>query len=202
MSVEEQGRHEFTRILRECREGDGDALERLMPLVYDELRRVANHYMQNERSGHTLQPTALVHEAYARLVGAEIEWESRVHFFRAAGRGMRRVLVDHARARGSAKRGGERVRVTLDDGNLRPKEAALDIVELDDALERLARDRRKSSSSSSSSASAVRRSLERSTSRRRPSTAIRASPAPGCTALFPRDELRSGKPAQVDLRRR
>ena len=92
MSVEEQGRHEFTRILRECREGDGDALERLMPLVYDELRRVANHYMQNERSGHTLQPTALVHEAYARLVGAEIEWESRVHFFRAAGRAMRRVL--------------------------------------------------------------------------------------------------------------
>jgi hypothetical protein len=86
--------------------------------------------MQNERSGHTLQPTALVHDAYARLVGAEIEWESRIHFFRAAGRAMRRVLVDHARARGSAKRGGERVRVSLDDGNLRPKEAALDIVEL------------------------------------------------------------------------
>jgi RNA polymerase sigma factor (TIGR02999 family) len=134
-----------TRLLAECREGSPDAFDRLMPLVYNELRRLAGHHMRGERREHTLQPTALVHEAYARLVGVEITWRDRAQFFRAASQAMRRILVDHARAKRSAKRGGGEPRQPLDDavdtvvaagGEGTP---AADLVDLDRALLRLER---------------------------------------------------------------
>jgi RNA polymerase sigma factor (TIGR02999 family) len=128
-----------TELLLDWRRGDQDALEQLIPLVYDELRRIAARQLRSERPDHTLQPTALVHEAYGRLVGADITWNDRAHFFAIAARTMRRVLVDHARAQEREKRGGGAVRVTLDE-NLavdagRPEE----MLALDAALEQLAK---------------------------------------------------------------
>ena len=108
-------RPDVTRLLNDASGGDEEALSRLLPLVYDELRELAVRHMQAERSDHTLQPTALAHEAYLRLVGAsEISWKSRAQFFAVAAQAMRRILVDHARRRKSAKRGGDRVRVPLE----------------------------------------------------------------------------------------
>ena len=136
---------EITLLLAECRQGAPGALDRLMPFVYDELRRLAGHYMRGERKEHTLQPTALVHEAYARLVGLEITWRDRAQFFQAAAQAMRRILVDHARAKRSAKRGGGAPRQPLDDAIdsiVIGEEAgalAADLVDLDRALERLER---------------------------------------------------------------
>jgi RNA polymerase sigma factor (TIGR02999 family) len=125
-----------TELLVEWRRGDRSALDRLMPLVYAELRRLAGAYLKSERSGHTLEPTALVHEAYARLVDADVPWRDRVHFFAVAARTMRRILVDHARARQRAKRGGELIRVPLDEerAGTGPE---LDILALDEALGQL-----------------------------------------------------------------
>ena len=110
-----------------------------MPLVYDELRRLAQHYLRLERSDHTLQSTALVHEAYVRLVGRDSPpWQSRAHFFGIAARLMRQILVEHARAHRAAKRGGNAVKLTLEDATSVAQPVAIDLVALDDALQKLA----------------------------------------------------------------
>ncbi|REJ86124.1 MAG: RNA polymerase subunit sigma-70 [Acidobacteria bacterium] len=127
-----------THLLERWREGDSRALDELMPVVYDELRRVAARRMRDERPGHTLAPTDLLHEAYGRLVQADIPWQDRAHFFAVAAGTMRRILVDHARGRAARKRGGDAVRVTLDDSL--PLDAAEPetLLALHEALERLA----------------------------------------------------------------
>ena len=107
---------ETTRILSAIEQGDPRAAEQLLPLVYDELRKLAARQMADERSDHTLQPTALVNEAYMRLVG-DMQFQGRGHFFAAAAEAMRRVLVDHARRHATGKRGGGRRRVPLDEGS-------------------------------------------------------------------------------------
>lgn len=127
-----------TRILREIREGNENAAERLVPLIYDDLRALASRYMRNEPADHTLQPTALVHEAFLRLVDTDrIEWQTRAHFLAVAARTMRRILVDHARRRRAIKRGGGH-KVTLVEGLAFNEQRPLDLVALDDALARLA----------------------------------------------------------------
>ncbi|MBV9958072.1 MAG: sigma-70 family RNA polymerase sigma factor [Acidobacteria bacterium] len=144
MSQEPQ--HEVTQILHDWSEGDAEAPARLMPLVYDELRRLARSYLQRENRGHTLQPTALVHEAYLRLVDqTRVSWQNRAHFYGIAANMMRRVLVDHARRRASGKRGGSAVRLSTEDVQIPLEERAADFVALDEALEELAKfDERKS----------------------------------------------------------
>ena len=127
-----------TTLLAAWRKGDPDAFDRLVPLVYDQLREIAARQLRGERPGHTLQPTALVHEAYQRLVGTEIEWQDRVHFFSVAARTMRRVLVDYARSRGAAKRGAGAVFVTLEPAIAKAPETPSEILALDEALDRLA----------------------------------------------------------------
>jgi RNA polymerase sigma factor (TIGR02999 family) len=136
----------ITRLLHDWRNGDQSALDRLMPLVYEELRRMANHYMRNERRGHTLQTSALVNEAYLRLVDHEnIEWQNRAHFFGVAAQAMRRILVDHARTRNYQKRGGGAQQVSLDEAMTLAGDRAAELIALDDALRELARmDERKS----------------------------------------------------------
>lgn len=129
---------DVTRLLRSWRETDDpDTLDRLVPLVYDELRRLAAHHLRGEAAGHTLEPTALVHEAYARLVGGPSRFENRAHFFAVAAGAMRRVLVDHARRRNRAKRGGGAIPVTLTGGSARVDPWTLDLLALDEALGRL-----------------------------------------------------------------
>ena len=135
-----------TELLLAWSDGDEAALDRLMPLVEAELRRLARGYMGRERPGHTLQATALVNEAFLRLTEARrVRWQDRAHFLGISARLMRRVLVDHARARGYQKRGGGAQRVTLDEGLVASPDAGLDVLALDRALEALARiDDRKS----------------------------------------------------------
>ena len=117
--------HQVTQLLVRWREGDRRALDELMPLVYDELRRLASHYMRGERPGHTLQTSALVNEAYLRLAAhEEMQWQDRAHFLAVAAQVMRRVLVDHARRRGNQKRGGDALKVALDDALARLAELA------------------------------------------------------------------------------
>ncbi len=126
-------------LLHAARHGSREAVEELLPAVYAELCRLALCYLSKERSDHTLQPTALVHEAYLRLVGQRsVGWEDRTQFFAAAATVMRRVLVDHARARNATKRGGGRRRTALDDVVTCFEERAYDLVALNEALERLA----------------------------------------------------------------
>ncbi|HET9709876.1 MAG TPA: sigma-70 family RNA polymerase sigma factor [Gemmatimonadales bacterium] len=109
-------REDITQLLGELSRGQGDALDRLIPLVYDDLREVAHRHMRHEHAGHTLSTTALVHEAYLRLVNVnEVQWKDRAHFVAVAARVMRRILVDYARARSRDKRGGEATRVPLAD---------------------------------------------------------------------------------------
>ncbi len=128
---------DVTMLLHAALDGDPQAMNRLMPLVYSEIRALAGRHMNRERRNHTLQPTALVNEAWLRLVGGvEQGWKSRAHFFGAASRAIRRVLVDHARARNRAKRGGDALRVTLSTQLAGDEVVALDFVALDDALER------------------------------------------------------------------
>ena len=128
-----------TELLRAWNHGDQQALEQLIPLVEAELRRVARAYMARERREHTLQPTALVNEAFLRLTDAQrIRWQDRAHFLGIAARLMRRVLVDHARKRGSGKRGGAAQKVSLDEALLLAPEPAVDVLALDRALEALA----------------------------------------------------------------
>lgn len=127
-----------TELLRAWSEGDDAALERLMPLMEAELRRLARGYMGHERRGHTLQTTALVNEAFMRLIDArQVRWQDRAHFLAISARLMRRVLVDHARRRGFQKRGGDARRITLDEGMVTSPGPGLDLVALDRALEEL-----------------------------------------------------------------
>lgn len=137
---------EITRLLLAWRSGDSTALNRLMPLVYQELRRLAHYFMSRERPGHLLQTTALVNEAYLRLVdSSRVKWESRAHFLAVAGQLMRRVLVDAARERRSRKRGGDWIQVSLAGAVLISRQRSADLVALDDALDALAAvDKRKS----------------------------------------------------------
>lgn len=130
---------DVTKLLEEWSKGDRAALEALMPLVYSELRRVAGSYLKHEKSGHTLSPTALVHEAYLRLVTQKVPWQSRAHFFSVAAQMMRRILVDHARSHRYAKRGGGAVTLTLDQAVAASQEREVDLVALDDALQTLAK---------------------------------------------------------------
>jgi RNA polymerase sigma-70 factor (ECF subfamily) len=128
-----------TGTLNRWKDGDDRALSELVPLVYAELRQLADGILREERRGHTLQPTALVHEVYLRFVGLrESSFQARGHFYGAAARAMRRVLVDHARRRDAVKRGSGWTRVSLDDVPVTGLDPALDFVELDDALSRLA----------------------------------------------------------------
>jgi len=132
--------HEITALLAEWSKGDRQALERLAPLVYDELRRLASHYLRRERPGHTLQSTALVHEAYLKLVGQRnVLWQNRAHFFGIAAKMIRRILVDYARARSAEKRGSGKQCLSLDEAVVLLGGPNLDLLDLDDALEKLAR---------------------------------------------------------------
>ncbi|MDX1393477.1 MAG: ECF-type sigma factor [Gemmatimonadota bacterium] len=130
---------DITRILAGVRDLDRrEAMERLVPLLYDELRALARAHLARERSDHTLQATALVHEAYMRLLGASHPpWNDRRHFFRAAAEAMRRILIEHARRRGRQKRGGDQVRVELRDGHLTDETDLDQLLALDDAIRRL-----------------------------------------------------------------
>ena len=128
----------ITQRLVAWSDGDPQALEALMQLVYKELRRLANHYLRSERRDHTLQPTALVHEAYLRLTGQnQVHWQNRAHFFGVAAQMMRRVLVDHARANCRAKRGGSAPKLSLDETMCLYDQQDDQLVELDEALNRL-----------------------------------------------------------------
>jgi RNA polymerase sigma factor (TIGR02999 family) len=126
-----------TRLLADFRGGSQEALNELMPLVYNELRALAANQLKRERSGHTLQPTALVHEAWIRLVDQDAGWENRAQFFGVAATMMRRVLVDHARAHRAAKRGGPKQKLSLDENIAVSEEQLTDILAIDELLRRL-----------------------------------------------------------------
>lgn len=129
---------DVTRILAAIEQGDAQAADELLPLVYRQLHRIAQQQMARERPDHTLQATALVHEAYLRLVGnRDIEWANRAHFFAAAAEAMRRILVDQARKRGRIKRGGGRARVPMSVADLAAEQNPSEILALDEALKRL-----------------------------------------------------------------
>lgn len=131
--------NDVTQLLVDWRNGDKQALDRLMPLVYDELRRIASRYMKREREGHTLQTTALVNEAYLRMVGQDdVDWQNRAHFFGVAASVMRHLLVDHARARGRVRRGADPQQVSLDEAAVVSNQKGEELLALDEALTRLA----------------------------------------------------------------
>ena len=129
----------MTGLLKRGREGDPKAISDLLPLVYDQLRSLADKYMRSERQGHTLQATALVHEAYMRLAGADVDYENRVHFFAVAAGAMRRILVDHAKSRGRQKRGAGAARVTLNEAVHIGNDPDSAIADIDEALTILAK---------------------------------------------------------------
>ena len=138
LTTEMASPHDVTKILELLRQGDDDASERLIPLVYDSLKAIAGRHLAHERRDHTLQPTALVHEAYLQLVDdASRDWKNRAHFFGVASRVIRRILVDHARSHLALKRGGDRERVTLSEDVAFSESRELDVLALDDALEQL-----------------------------------------------------------------
>jgi RNA polymerase sigma-70 factor, ECF subfamily len=138
--------HEVTQLLKAWTTGDERALEKLTPLVYEQLRRVAQHHMAGQRPGHILQTTALVNEVYLQLLDCgQMNWQDRAHFFAMSAQLMRRILIDFARSRGSQKRGGDAVHVSLDEAPSVSKEPDPNLVALDDALKELAAvDERKS----------------------------------------------------------
>jgi len=129
---------QITQLLLAWRGGDSTALDSLMPLVYEQLRVLASRYMRRERAGHTLRPTALVNEAYLKLLSTEVRFEDRMHFFAVASIAMRRILVESARTYRSAKRGSGAEKVELDDAMLVSEPAGIDVLDLDTALNRLA----------------------------------------------------------------
>src|SRR4051812_4886623 len=137
-----QTQERVTVLLHRAQGGDADATSQLFPVVYEELRSIAATFLAGERAGHTLQPTALVNEAYLRLVRPDVSWDSRGHFFGAASRAIRRILTDHARSRGRDKRGGKgedrRRRVPLDGLEVEAPGESVDVLALDEALTRLA----------------------------------------------------------------
>jgi RNA polymerase sigma-70 factor (ECF subfamily) len=127
-------------LLLRLRKGDSQALGQLLPLVYEELRRIAHHHMKSENPNHTLQPTAIVNEAFLRLQNAHgLNWQDKTHFFATASRMMRRILTDHARAKKNKKRGANSVRVTFDENVHGPSEDTPDLIALDIAIEKLER---------------------------------------------------------------
>jgi RNA polymerase sigma-70 factor (ECF subfamily) len=131
--------HQISQLLARYSNGDQAALDQLMPLVYGQLRKMAKRYMRAQPVGHTLQTTALIHEAYLKLVGHEEKrWQNRAHFFGVAAQAMRHILVDYARARHAAKRGGEAREVSFDEAAVVTAERAAEVVALDDALDGLA----------------------------------------------------------------
>jgi RNA polymerase sigma factor (TIGR02999 family) len=139
-SVGAPTQQEVTRLLVSWSKGDQKALEELTPLVYAELRRLAGRFLRRERSDHTLQSTALVHEAFLRLIDQRsVQWQNRAHFFGVAAQLIRRILVDYARSRQTAKRGADAVKLSLDDAMVVAEKRDLDLVALDDALNNLAR---------------------------------------------------------------
>jgi len=146
MTTPSASQQEVTQLLADWSDGDEGALDKLIPLVQPELHRLAHHYMRRERTGHTLQTTALLNEAYLQLVDDSTRnWQNRTHFMAGAAQLMRRIMVDHARERCSLKRGGGALRVTLDDTALVTEKRSEELLALDEALERLtAEDPRKS----------------------------------------------------------
>jgi RNA polymerase sigma-70 factor (ECF subfamily) len=145
MDVPTDETREVTRLLQNLNKGQGEAVEELIPLVYAELRRLASHYLKSEREGHTLQPTALVHEAFLKLVEQETQWQNRGHFFAMAANLMRRILVDYARGYKAEKRGGSAEKIALDEAFIFVKEKPSEMIALDEALEELAKiDKRRS----------------------------------------------------------
>ena len=131
---------DVTHILNAIEQGDAKAVDELLPLVYEELRRLAAHKMSQEPPGQTLQATALVHEAYIRLVGSEARnWRSRTHFFSAAAEAIRRILIENARRKQSLKRGGDRQKIDINDAQLAVDQSSEDLIALDEALEKLAK---------------------------------------------------------------
>ena len=130
--------HDITQLLREWANGAPSALETLTPLVYKELRRLAGSYMRSESPGHTLQPTALVHEAFLRMVARDVpDCQSRAHFYGVASHLMRQILIDHARTRNAEKRGGGKAPISLEENLIVSREREADLVALDDAMHRL-----------------------------------------------------------------
>ena len=133
-------KHELTQLLIDWNNGEQSAFDRLMPLIDEELRRLAHRYMSREREGHTLQTTALVNEAFVRLVNRKnVNWQNRAHFFGIAAQLMRTILVDHARSHACVKRGGGAFKLELDDALVVSQEKASEVIALDDALKELAR---------------------------------------------------------------
>lgn len=127
--------HELTQLLIDCSDGSQPAYDQLFPLVYEELRRLAHRYMSRERPGHTLQTTAVVHEAYLRLIDQKhVQWQNRAHFFAIAAQMMRRILITHAQSHAYAKRGGGALRVSLDEAAIVSQERAGELIALDEAL--------------------------------------------------------------------
>lgn len=130
--------HEVTEILQQWRAGDDGAAERLFPLIYDELKRQARNFLRHERADHTLQPTALVHEAYLKMIKqSSVAAENRQHFFAIASRVMRQILVDHARRHNAEKRGGAAERFSIENMDILPEQSAADLLDLDEALQKL-----------------------------------------------------------------
>lgn len=129
---------EITRLLNDWATGDDRAGDTLAPLVYDELHKLAERLFRSERASHTLQPTALVHEIYVKLVDADVDWQNRAHFYALGARMMRRLLVNHAKARAAEKRGGGAIRVTLDESSTPAGSADAEFLDLDEALTSLA----------------------------------------------------------------
>jgi RNA polymerase sigma factor (TIGR02999 family) len=131
--------HELTQLLIDWSNGSQDAVEQLFPLVYEELRRLAHRYMRRERPGHTLQTTAVIHEAYFRLIDQKhVQWQNRAHFFAIAAQMMRRILITHAQSRAYAKRGGGALKVSLDEAAVLSQARAGELIALDEALKGLA----------------------------------------------------------------
>ena len=131
--------HEVTQLLIDWSNGSQDAVEHLFPLVYEELRRLAHRYMRRERPGHTLQTTAVVHEAYLRLIDQNhVQWQNRAHFFAIAAQMMRRILITHAQSHAYAKRGGGALKVSLDEAAVLSPARAGELIALDEALKSLA----------------------------------------------------------------
>jgi RNA polymerase sigma-70 factor (ECF subfamily) len=129
---------DVTRLLVASSQGDQEALDKLLPLVYTELRHLAERYLHRERPDHTLQPTALVHEAYLRLIDQDVSWQNRAHFFGVAAEMMRRILIDHARKHQAQKRGSGGIKLSLDEAIDLTDERAAELIALDDALKALA----------------------------------------------------------------
>ncbi len=136
---ERESRTDVTILLAELAKGNQEAASELVPLVYEEMRRLAGRYMRRERTNHTLQATALVHEAYLKLVEQRSDWQSRAHFFGVAAQVMRHILIDHARGHVRAKRGGAKEAVALDEALVFSEEKSAELLAVDDAMQRLAK---------------------------------------------------------------